>query len=66
MADDVRTLVEIGRMVSALGLLRPKQLRALLIEDFKAVSETCRRRGYAGVAGHRVATRAGCRGGRAG
>jgi aspartyl-tRNA(Asn)/glutamyl-tRNA(Gln) amidotransferase subunit A len=39
MADDVRTLVEIGRMVSASDYLKAEQLRALLIEDFKAVFE---------------------------
>ncbi|HEY3597247.1 MAG TPA: amidase [Paraburkholderia sp.] len=39
MADDVRTLVEVGRMVSASDYLKAEQLRALLIEDFKAVFE---------------------------
>jgi aspartyl-tRNA(Asn)/glutamyl-tRNA(Gln) amidotransferase subunit A len=39
MADDVRTLVEIGRLVSASDYLKAEQLRALLIEDFKAVFE---------------------------
>jgi aspartyl-tRNA(Asn)/glutamyl-tRNA(Gln) amidotransferase subunit A len=37
MADDVRTLVEIGRLVSASDYLKAEQLRALLIEDFAAV-----------------------------
>jgi aspartyl-tRNA(Asn)/glutamyl-tRNA(Gln) amidotransferase subunit A len=37
MADDVRTFIEIGRMVSASDYLKAEQLRALLIEDFKAV-----------------------------
>jgi aspartyl-tRNA(Asn)/glutamyl-tRNA(Gln) amidotransferase subunit A len=39
MADDVRTLVEIGRMVSASDYVKAEQLRALLIDDFKAVFE---------------------------
>jgi aspartyl-tRNA(Asn)/glutamyl-tRNA(Gln) amidotransferase subunit A len=39
MADDVRTLVEIGRMVSASDYLKAEQLRACLIDDFKAVFE---------------------------
>jgi aspartyl-tRNA(Asn)/glutamyl-tRNA(Gln) amidotransferase subunit A len=39
MADDVRTLVEIGRMVSASDYLKAEQLRTCLIEDFKAVFE---------------------------
>jgi aspartyl-tRNA(Asn)/glutamyl-tRNA(Gln) amidotransferase subunit A len=39
MADDVRTLVEIGRMVSAADYLKAEQLRACLIDDFKAVFE---------------------------
>ncbi|TDQ89478.1 amidase [Paraburkholderia silvatlantica] len=39
MADDVRTLVEIGRMVSASDYLKAEQLRASLIEDFKCVLE---------------------------
>jgi aspartyl-tRNA(Asn)/glutamyl-tRNA(Gln) amidotransferase subunit A len=39
MTDDVRTLVEIGRMVSASDYLKAEQLRAQLIEDFKAVFE---------------------------
>jgi aspartyl-tRNA(Asn)/glutamyl-tRNA(Gln) amidotransferase subunit A len=37
MADDVRTLIEIGRLVSAADYLRAEQLRAQLIEDFAAV-----------------------------
>jgi len=37
MADDVRTLVEIGRLVTAADYLKAEQLRALLIDDFKAV-----------------------------
>jgi aspartyl-tRNA(Asn)/glutamyl-tRNA(Gln) amidotransferase subunit A len=37
MADDVRTLVEIGRLVSAADYLRAEQLRAQLIEDFASV-----------------------------
>jgi aspartyl-tRNA(Asn)/glutamyl-tRNA(Gln) amidotransferase subunit A len=37
MADDVRTLVEIGRLVSASDYLKAEQLRALLIEDIAAV-----------------------------
>ncbi|TCK36544.1 aspartyl-tRNA(Asn)/glutamyl-tRNA(Gln) amidotransferase subunit A [Paraburkholderia sp. BL8N3] len=39
MADDVRTLVEIGRLVSASDYLKGEQLRARLIDDFKAVFE---------------------------
>jgi aspartyl-tRNA(Asn)/glutamyl-tRNA(Gln) amidotransferase subunit A len=39
MADDVRTLVEIGRLVSASDYLKAEQLRTCLIEDFKAVFE---------------------------
>jgi aspartyl-tRNA(Asn)/glutamyl-tRNA(Gln) amidotransferase subunit A len=39
MADDVRTLVEIGRMVSASDYLKAEQLRACLIADFNAVFE---------------------------
>jgi aspartyl-tRNA(Asn)/glutamyl-tRNA(Gln) amidotransferase subunit A len=39
MSDDVRTLVEIGRMVTAADYLKAEQLRALLIEDFNAVFE---------------------------
>lgn len=39
MADDVRTLVEIGRMVSASDYLLAEQVRARLIDDFKAVFE---------------------------
>jgi aspartyl-tRNA(Asn)/glutamyl-tRNA(Gln) amidotransferase subunit A len=39
MNDDVRTLVEIGRMVTAADYLKAEQLRALLIDDFKAVFE---------------------------
>jgi aspartyl-tRNA(Asn)/glutamyl-tRNA(Gln) amidotransferase subunit A len=37
MADDVRTLVEVGRLVSASDYLKAEQLRSLLIEDFAAV-----------------------------
>jgi aspartyl-tRNA(Asn)/glutamyl-tRNA(Gln) amidotransferase subunit A len=37
MADDVRTLVEIGRLVSASDYLRAEQLRTQLIEDFATV-----------------------------
>jgi aspartyl-tRNA(Asn)/glutamyl-tRNA(Gln) amidotransferase subunit A len=37
MADDVRTLVEIGRLVSASDYLKAEQLRSLLIEDFATV-----------------------------
>jgi aspartyl-tRNA(Asn)/glutamyl-tRNA(Gln) amidotransferase subunit A len=37
MADDVRTLIEIGRLVSAADYLRAEQLRTQLIEDFAAV-----------------------------
>jgi aspartyl-tRNA(Asn)/glutamyl-tRNA(Gln) amidotransferase subunit A len=37
MADDVRSLVEIGRLVSASDYLRAEQLRALLIRDFESV-----------------------------
>jgi aspartyl-tRNA(Asn)/glutamyl-tRNA(Gln) amidotransferase subunit A len=39
MNDDVRTLVEIGRMVTAADYLKAEQLRTLLIEDFNAVFE---------------------------
>jgi aspartyl-tRNA(Asn)/glutamyl-tRNA(Gln) amidotransferase subunit A len=39
MADDVRTLVEIGRLVSASDYLKAEQLRAQLMTDFKAVFE---------------------------
>jgi aspartyl-tRNA(Asn)/glutamyl-tRNA(Gln) amidotransferase subunit A len=39
MADDVRALVEIGRLVSASDYLRAEQLRAQLIRDFEAVLE---------------------------
>ncbi len=39
MANDVRTLVEIGRMVSASDYLKAEQLRALLIDDFRSVFE---------------------------
>jgi aspartyl-tRNA(Asn)/glutamyl-tRNA(Gln) amidotransferase subunit A len=39
MADDVRTHVEIGRMVSASDYLKAEQLRACLIADFNAVFE---------------------------
>jgi aspartyl-tRNA(Asn)/glutamyl-tRNA(Gln) amidotransferase subunit A len=37
MADDVRSLVEIGRLVSASDYLRAEQLRTLLIRDFESV-----------------------------
>ncbi|MEA3119762.1 MAG: aspartyl-tRNA(Asn)/glutamyl-tRNA(Gln) amidotransferase subunit [Paraburkholderia sp.] len=37
MADDVRTLVEIGRLVSASDYLKAEQLRTQLIHDFDAV-----------------------------
>jgi len=37
MTDDVRTLVEIGRLVTAADYLKAEQLRARLIDDFKAV-----------------------------
>ncbi|PLZ00863.1 Asp-tRNA(Asn)/Glu-tRNA(Gln) amidotransferase GatCAB subunit A [Burkholderia sp. WAC0059] len=37
MADDVRTLVEIGRLVSASDYLKAEQLRVQLIRDFEAV-----------------------------
>jgi aspartyl-tRNA(Asn)/glutamyl-tRNA(Gln) amidotransferase subunit A len=37
MNDDVRTLVEIGRLVTAADYLKAEQLRARLIDDFKAV-----------------------------
>jgi len=37
MADDVRTLVEIGRLVSAPDYLKAEQFRALLIRDFEQV-----------------------------
>jgi aspartyl-tRNA(Asn)/glutamyl-tRNA(Gln) amidotransferase subunit A len=39
MADDVRALVEIGRLVSAADYLRAEQLRVQLIRDFEAVLE---------------------------
>jgi aspartyl-tRNA(Asn)/glutamyl-tRNA(Gln) amidotransferase subunit A len=39
MNDDVRTLIEIGRMVTAADYLKAEQLRTLLIEDFNAVFE---------------------------
>ena len=39
MADDVRTLVEIGRLVSASDYLKAEQLRAQLMVDFKTVFE---------------------------
>ncbi|MFC0401281.1 amidase [Paraburkholderia rhizosphaerae] len=39
MNDDVRTLVEIGRMVTAADYLKAEQLRALLIDDFSTVFE---------------------------
>ncbi|APR39957.1 amidase [Paraburkholderia sp. SOS3] len=39
MNDDVRTLVEIGRMVTAADYLKAEQLRSVLIEDFNAVFE---------------------------
>ncbi|HTI17342.1 MAG TPA: amidase [Trinickia sp.] len=37
MTDDVRTLVEIGRLVSAADYLKAEQLRVQLIEDFARV-----------------------------
>ena len=37
MADDVRALVEIGRLVSASDYLRAEQLRTQLVRDFEAV-----------------------------
>jgi aspartyl-tRNA(Asn)/glutamyl-tRNA(Gln) amidotransferase subunit A len=40
MADDVRALVEVGRLVSGSDYLRAEQLRAQLIRDFEAA---CRR-----------------------
>jgi aspartyl-tRNA(Asn)/glutamyl-tRNA(Gln) amidotransferase subunit A len=39
MADDVRTLVEIGRLVSASDYLKAEQLRAQLMTDFKVAFE---------------------------
>ncbi|CAB3761408.1 amidase [Paraburkholderia humisilvae] len=39
MNDDVRTLIEIGRMVTAADYLKAEQLRTLLIDDFAAVLE---------------------------
>lgn len=39
MADDVRSLVEIGRLVSASDYLRAEQLRTQLIRDFESVLE---------------------------
>jgi len=39
MADDVRALVEIGRLVSASDYLRAEQWRAQLIRDFEAVCQ---------------------------
>jgi aspartyl-tRNA(Asn)/glutamyl-tRNA(Gln) amidotransferase subunit A len=40
MSDDVRTLVEIGRMVTAADYLKAEQLRTLLIEDFNKVFDS--------------------------
>ncbi|ANA34786.1 MULTISPECIES: amidase [Burkholderiaceae] len=39
MADDVRTLVEIGRLVTAADYLKAEQLRVQLIRDFAKVLE---------------------------
>jgi aspartyl-tRNA(Asn)/glutamyl-tRNA(Gln) amidotransferase subunit A len=39
MADDVRSLVEVGRLVSAADYLKAEQFRALLIRDFETVFE---------------------------
>lgn len=39
MADDVRTLIDIGRLVSGADYLKAEQFRTLLIQDFMTVFE---------------------------